>query len=270
MAGTRGKRTKRLLAVAATLLGIAIAAPGTIIPAGATATIAHLVFNPSPIGHSSNTAPGHVVTVVLTAQDSTRAPIPHATVYLSFKQAIGGGTAFVGTSVLAVKQRAFVTDASGTIQITYTTPRTFPRTGVDILHAQNGSTSATSTIKLGDTFCYSNITVIAFTPKPIAKHAGLRPHASVPLTLTVFKSGGVPAAGSTVYLRMEQAIGGGTALVGTTALSETSRGFVVDSNGQVHIIYTTATTLPSAGTDSIDAGNETTLSCASAHDSYQF
>jgi hypothetical protein len=270
MTGTRGKRIKRILAVAATLLGIAIAAPGTVIPAGATATIAHLLFNPGPIGQSSNTAPGHVVTVVLTAQDSTRAPIPGATVYLSFKQAIGGGTAFVGTSVLAVKPHAFTTDASGTVQITYTTPLTFPGTGSDILHAQNGSTSVTSTVKLGDPFCYSNITVVAFTPKPIAKKASLPAHSSVPLTLTVFKSGGVIAAGSTVYLSMEQTAGGGTALVGTTALTETAQGFVVDSNGQVHIIYTTPTTKPTSGADAIDAGNETTLSCASAHDSYQF
>jgi hypothetical protein len=270
MARTRGRRTKRLLAVAATFVGIAIAAPGTVVPAGAAATIAHLAFRPLPIGQSSNTATSKVVTVVLTAEDSARAPIPGATVYLSFHQAIGGGTAFVGTSVLAVKPRTFRTNASGAIQITYTTPRTFPTTGVDMLHAQNGATAATSTIKLGDPFCFTHITVVAFTPKPIARRASLRAHTTVPLTLTVFKSGGIPAAGSTVYLRMEQARGGGSALVGPTALSETSRGFVADSNGQVRIVYTTPTTLPTAGTDAIDAGNETTLSCASAHDGYAF
>ena len=263
------KGTGRLLAAGVIAGGVMTALPATALHVGAQGTVTQLVFSPTPIGQSATTAAGSAIGVTLTAEDSTNAPVSGATVYLSFHQATGGGAAHVGSTVLGLKPRPFTTDSSGQVAIFYVTPTTYPSGGVDYLHAQDGATSATSTIKSSDPFCYSAVTQMGFTPSPIGRKGQLKAAKSVPVTLSVFKGTAV-AAGSTVFVSFHAAAGGGSATVGTTALKAQPQAFVADSNGEVHITYTTPTTLPASGVDVIVAGNEASMSCAGSRDAYDF
>jgi hypothetical protein len=228
-------------------------------------------LSPVPIGTSYNTAVGARISVSITAEDSTHVAIPGAQFYVSFSQAVGGGTAFVGTTVLGRKPHQWTADSTGKVIVTYTAPPTMASAGADVLRAENGATVSTSTLKADDGFCYTNIASMGFTPKPMARKGSLPAHATVPLTLTAFGSNGLLATGATVFLHFKPAAGGGTAMVGTTALTKTPKPFVTDSNGQVHITYTTPSTLPATGAvDSIEGGNEPTAPCASSHDSYAY
>ena len=271
MASRHGWGTaRRVAAVTVIMGGIAFVAPPTV-HGSASATVAHLIFNPVPIGTSYKTAVGARLAVSITAEDSTHTAIPGAQFYVSFGQTIGGGTAFVGTTVLGRKPHQWTADSTGKVIVTYTVPATMASTGADVLRAENGATVTTSTIKIADSFCYTNIASMGFTPKPLARKGSLPAHATVPITLTAFGSNGLLAVGATVYLHFTPATGGGTAMVGSTALGKTPKPFVTDSNGQVHISYTTPSTLPATGAiDSIEAGNETTAPCASSHDSYSY
>jgi hypothetical protein len=257
--------------VAVSLGGLALAVPATAIHVGATATVAHLTLTPQPIGTSFNTGTSKAVPIAVQATDSTNAPIPNAQFYLSFHQAIGGGTAIVGTTVLGARPTLWTSDSSGKVTVTYTTPPTMPSSGVDYVHAQNGRTSATSTIKVSDPFCYSQITSVGFTPSPIGRKGHLGAHQTVPVTLTVFKSGAIAPAGTTVWVTFRQGAGGGTAVVGATALKASAQAFATDASGQIHISYTTPTTLPTTHVvDVLVAGDEFALACTSGRDAYDF
>jgi hypothetical protein len=266
------RSTLRRLAAATVIMGgIVFVAPPAVLHGSASATVAHMVFNPVPIGTSYNTAVGARISVSITAKDSAYSSIPGAQFYVSFNQAIGGGTAFVGTTILGRKPLRWTADSTGKVIVTYTAPPKMAKTGADVLRAENGATVSTSTLKVDDSFCYTKIASMGFTPKPVAPKGTLPTHATVPMTLTAFGSNGLLASGATVYLHFNPAVGGGTAMVGTTALTKTPKPFVTDSNGQVHISYTTPSTLPATGAvDSVEAGNETVAPCASSHDSYSY
>jgi len=272
MANRHGWSTaRRMAAVTVIMGGIAFVAPPPVLHSSAAATVAHLVFNPVPIGTSYNTAVGTRIAVSITAQDATHKAIPAARFYVSFSQTRGGGTAYVGTTVLGRAPDQVTADSTGKVIVTYTVPPTMASTGADVLRAENGATVSTSTLKVPDSFCYTKIASMGFTPKPLARKGSLPAHTTVPITLTAFGSNGLLATGATVYLHFTPAAGGGTAMVGTTALTKTPKAFVTDSNGQVHISYTTPSTLPATGAiDSIEAGNEITAPCASSHDSYSY
>jgi hypothetical protein len=262
--------TSRIASIAA-LTGAVLAGWGLApSPAHATTTLAALVFNPVPIGQSTNTATSKQVTITLTADDANKQPIPNEPVYLSFHQAPAGGTAVAGGRVLGVKAVQLTTNSSGQIAIVYTTPSKFPSTGSDLLRAQNGATVAQSTIKSGDQFCYSSISGMGFTPEPIAPAGSLHGKVTVPVTLTVLGPTGSPAPGATVYLVFHPAAGGGTAMVGTTSIGSQPQAFVTDSNGQLSINYTTPTTTPKSGRDALSAANEASSACETAWDGYTY
>lgn len=269
MTGTQWSIAKRLGAVAIVGGGLVAAVPATALHGSAATTIAHIIMSPLPVGQSSTTAPNSRITVGAKAEDANNQPIAGATLYLSFHQAVGGGTAVVNTTVLGVKPQPFTTSSLGEVDVTYIAPSTFPSTGVDLIHAEDGAKVTSSTVTLNDPFCYSSVSTMQFTPRPIARTAHLAANQSVPVTLTVFQAGHL-AAGVPVYLHFAKATGGGTAQVGSTPLTSTSQSFVTNANGQVTITYTAPSTLPSSGTDAIVAGNESSNSCVFARDSYSF
>jgi hypothetical protein len=238
--------------------------------AGRASSVAYLVFNPTPIGESVKTPTAHQISVVLTAEDSSKAPIPNTTVYLMFRQAHGGGSAFANGTVLTLKAHAFQTNSSGQVDVTYVTPTTYPSSGSDLLRAQNGATTASTTLGQDDAFCFSSISSLGFTPTPLGAAGSLGPHTTIPVTLTALGSNGAPDPGATVFLRFHPASSGGSAYVGSTPLNSTAQTFTTDSNGQVHVTYTTSSTHLTSGSDVLLAGNGSVYSCASARDAYAY
>jgi hypothetical protein len=254
------------------LLGV-VAMAITVVPASAS-TLAKLVFAPAPIGTVSTVAAGTTVPVTVTAEDSANNHLPGLVIFLSFQQAPGGGTAFVGTTGLTGHPQAFTTNTSGQVAITYSTPPTYPasNTTIDLIKAQNGPTRRTSTIVSGDSFSYSPITSIAFTPTPIARQGTLGPSHSMTITLTVFGTGGARLANGHVDVMFIKATGGGTASAGSVSLGKTAIQLTTDSSGQIFITYTTPAVLPASGLVDRLVGSDApgTFGVVQGHDGYRY
>jgi hypothetical protein len=225
-------------------------------------------FAPTPIATDGTLVAGASVAVTLTAQDSTHAPVPSAIVYVVFKRATGGGTAVVGSTGLSLKPQAFVTDGSGHIGITYRAPATLPASGKDSVIAQNAASSPT--IKAHDDYSFVNVAKYKMGPRPIAATGSLAASATVTVRLTAVNSTGAAVASAVVYLWFAQAAGGGSATVGSIALTGTRRAFTASSVGQIFITYKTPGTVPTSGTDTINAANTPTGGVVLAHDTYTF
>lgn len=240
--------------------------------ASAAATVSKLVFSPSPIGTESTVTPGSSVAITLTAEDSNGVAIPGATVYLSFAQNTGGGTAVVGTTALKKKPKAFVADAAGHVAIKYTAPTSFPSSGCDDLKAQNAATRATSTAFNADALCFSPITGFVFNPTPVAKKASLHASTQVTVTLTVLGAGGAPLANGSVWLSFKaaSATSGAKATVNGVALTTTPSAATTNASGQVTIIYSTGTVLPTTGFDRIHAWNAPEFGTVTSGDAYLY
>jgi hypothetical protein len=238
----------------------------------AAGVVSKLVLSPSPIGTVSTVSPGTSLTVTVTAEDSNGTAVPGGTVYVAFNQASGGGTAFVGTTGLVTKPHVFTADGSGHVVITYTTPPSYPSKGCDDIKAQNGATTLTSTAVQNDSFCFSPITALAMTPKPIARKATLGTGSHVTVTLTVFGTGGARLANGTVWVSFirDVATSGASATVGGVALSSTPTAETTNSNGQVFIVYSTGTVLPATGSDKLLGRNASQFATITASDSYQY
>jgi hypothetical protein len=244
----------------------------SIIPASAT-TVAHLVFTPAPIGTVNTLAAGTTVVVSLTAKDSSSLPVPGVAVFVSFLQAPGGGTAFVGTTGLGTRIQAFVTDSLGRVLISYSTPAVYPAASntVDAIHAQNGATRALSTIVADTSFSFSPITALVFTPTPIARLGSLGPSHKVTITLTVFGPGGVRLANGTVDVAFKQAAGGGTASSNGLTLGKTPSVLTTNGSGQILITFTTPATLPTVvEADKLIASDAPKFAVISALDAYRY
>src|ERR1700682_4165397 len=72
------------------VLGLA-AISGAPVVAHAAGPVANYVLSPSPIAPAGSLAANATKAVTLTAVDSTNAPVPGATAYLSFKHTSTGG-----------------------------------------------------------------------------------------------------------------------------------------------------------------------------------
>ncbi len=240
-------------------------------PAAATSSIAHLVFSPSPIGDAATVSPGSTVSVRVTAEDANKAALAGVQVWLSFNQTLGGGTAFVGSTPLRPKATQFITDSSGNVTFTYTSPGIYPTTsGVDVVHAKNAATRSSATAFSADSFCFSPIASMAFEPRPVARDGTLAGNLSVPVTLTVFDSHGNRMVGTPVNLSFKPTTGGGTATVNGVSLSTKPALFNTNSNGQIVVTYKTPTTVPTLGTDVLIAADAPNNPCVRDRDSYSF
>jgi hypothetical protein len=258
------------LALAAVLTGatMLIASLG----ASATTTVAKLVFSPKPIGTAATVTPGSTVAVTLTVEDSTGAAIPGGVAYVIFSAAAGGGAAHAGTTSLGTHPTALTADSAGHIALTYTSPASYPSSGCDALKAQNGPTRLTSTAFASDAFCFTNITAMSFSPKPIARKKSLGANTSVVVTLTVLGPGAAPLANATVWLDFKPALGtsGGTAKVNGLALPTTPTAETTDAGGHVTVTYSTGPTPPATGSDVLAAQDAATKPSIFVTDQYTY
>jgi hypothetical protein len=252
------------------MVGLGIAAISTApLDAHAAGPVANYVFSPSPIAAPGSLAASATVAVRVTAEDSTHAPVPGVTVYMSFKHTkTGGGSAVVGTTVLTLKPQSFVTNTSGQIAVTYHTPSTLPTNGEDVISAQNVASHAT--IRVSDHYTFVGVKRYAMKPHPIAATGSLAGNLSVVVTLTALNSSHVGVPGAIVYLSIAQAAGGGSASVGVTALTVTPHAFTANGSGVISITYKTPATPPTTGVDTIMAGSAPADSIVFASDTYTF
>jgi hypothetical protein len=249
--------------------GVGAAVSAGPLEAQAAGPVASYVLAPSPIAAAGSLAAGATVAVTLTAEDSTATPVPGATVFLVFKHSkTGGGSAAVGTTALTLKAQSFVTDGSGHIAITYKTATTLLTNGEDVITAQN--TASLPTIHATDHYIYNSVTRYKMNPHPIAATNTLAANASVGVTLTALNSSGGAVPGAVVYLLFIPATGGGSAAVGTTALTSTPQAFTANSSGVITITYKTPAVRPTTGTDTIRAKSAPAHGVVSASDTYTF
>jgi hypothetical protein len=117
---------------------------------------------------------------------------------------------------------------------------------------------------------YVYATVYRFSSSPIARSGSLAADSSVPVTLSAEDATGHGVAGSTVYLSMKAAAGGGSASVGSTKLTSTPTLFTADPTGSLSINYTAPHNLPSTGTDSILVQDSSKSPTEKNSDSYAF
>jgi hypothetical protein len=255
----------------ATAFGFGIGAASLAGPmvAHAVGPVANYVLAPSPIAAGGSLAASATVVVTLTAVDSTSAPVPGATVYLSFKHSkTGGGSALVGTTTLSLKPQSFVSDVGGHIAISYHTPAVLPTNGEDVISAQN--TASTPTIRVSDHYIFDKVQRYALSPHPIAATATLRANVTVTVTLTAQNSSRAVVPGAVVYLLFLPATGGGSASVGTTALTSTPQAFTANSSGVISITYKTPAAPPVSGIDTIKARSAPTHPIVVASDTYTY
>lgn len=209
-----------LLAGAIASAALALAAiPGS---AFAVTPVTHYVISPSPIAAAGSLPAGHVVNVTVSAESSTNTLVPGAVIYLAFSPTTGGGTAMVGTTALTTGLKPF-TATTGAITVAYKTPAVLPTGGKDILKAANINLSPTITASAF--YSYSLVTRYAMSPTPFAVAGSLAAGASVSATLTAFNAANAAVANVNVYLSFVPATGGGSAWVGTTALTSTPMPF---------------------------------------------
>ena len=212
-------------------------------------------------------AAGTKVHVTLTAEDSTGAPVPGATIYLMFLS--GGGSARVGRVPLNAIARSFTTNSLGVVTITYIVAQApVPTTGDDDIVAKNAASHATITAH--DVYFYNPIKKYVFSPSPIATTGSLTGGATVTVGVFPIKFDGSAAPNFTVYVSFVPAPGGGSATVGGTALTSSPSPFVTDSGGKISVAYTTPATPPAAGTDLVYAQNTASRATVSGSDGYTY
>jgi hypothetical protein len=259
------------LAVAVTAAGVGICSAVSASPLAAHAAgpVANYLLAPSPIGAPAALPANATVTVTLTAVDATNAPVSGATVFLTFKHTVtGGGSAVVGITALTLKPQSFVTDTSGHIAITYKTPPTLPPNGEDLVTAQN--VASHPTIRVSDHYTFDSVKRYKMTPHPIAVTASLHANATVIVTLTALNSSHAGVSGAVVYLLFAPATGGGSASVGSTALTSSPQAFTANSGGVISITYKTSAVPPTSGIDTITARSAPTHPIIVASDTYTF
>ncbi len=247
------------------VVGLLLAA--TLPPAAfaATGAVSLYAMSPSPIAAPASLAAGGTVSITVSAETSTNTLVPGAVVYLSFTQAVGGGTATVGTTALSKTPVAF-TATTGTLTVTYTAPAVLPASGRDTIKAADAK--SLPTISATDSYEFAAPISYVMSPDPIAAPASLAASATVPITLTAENASALPIPGATVYLSFVPATGGGSAAVGTTPLTSTPTAFVVGTTGQLTVTYQAPAVLPTTGTDTIVA--QQTQTGSKRTDSYSF
>ncbi len=226
------------------------------------------IFVPNPIAVPGTLAAGAAVNVTLTSYNSSSVAVGGATVYLSFKQATGGGSAAVGTTTLTSTPVPFKANSLGQIAIVYHAPAVLPASGSDSIVATDATKNAT--ISKTDNYSFAALHSLAFTPTPIAATATLKAFTKVSVTLTARDAFGNVVAGQPVYLTFIPTTGGGTATVGSKVLSATPSKLVTSSSGTIVVTYTTPATLPTTGTDTLHAANTLSSPTITATDGYTF
>lgn len=261
-------RLTRSGAMLATALG-AVVMVTSLVPAivFAATPVTHYLIFPSPIAAPGSLAANSTKTIDVQAKSAKPALVPGAVVYLSFSAAAGGGSASVGTTALTTTPKPF-TSTTGKIFVTYRTPSVLPGGGRDTLKAANAKTGATITAT--DSYLFSAVSKYTFNGNPIAPPGSLAASSGTSVTLTALDASSVAVPGAVVLLSYFQGAGGGTASVGSTALTGTRAAFTANVSGQIVITYTAPASLPASGTDTISATDSTKNATITRTDSYSF
>jgi hypothetical protein len=233
---------------------------------------------PTPIAPTGSLTSSQPKLVTLTVTDGTSA-LPNAAVWLSFTPASGStpptntSTMTVGPGLsppaLTTTPTQYVADSGGHITLNYTRINKPPVGGSDTVRAQNASSSPS--LSAVDTYGYIAQYVLNPAGPKIAPDGTLAPNTSRLVTITSQDGNGAAAPGAKVALKFVPAFGGGTAMVGPTALTGTPTIFTADNSGNITVTYTTPGTLPSSGTDVITAANQTgSTPTLSVSDGYTF
>ncbi|MCX6020964.1 MAG: hypothetical protein NTZ05_04385 [Chloroflexi bacterium] len=250
-----------LAIVAGAAMGIATPAPSAVQAAAAPPVYR---FSPAPIAPPGSLGSGRQLTITLAVTDGGR-PTGSRTVWLSFRQAAGGGTVAVSDRALTPQPQPFATTEDGTLAIIYTTPTIAPPVQEDVLLAQDAPTDPTATARTW----YAFGPQYEFSPPTLAPAGGLAPGAGVRVTLTV-RAGGSPRSNETVYLSLRRTQGGGAAQVGTMPLTDAAQAFATDPLGRIAVNYTAPATAPAVGNDYILAQNMPTDPTVEAFAVYGF
>jgi hypothetical protein len=247
------------------LAGLLMSATLPMTAFAATPVVTHYVMSPGPIAAASSLAANSTVSISVSAETATNSLVPGAIIYLSFTQALGGGTALVGTTSLGTTPVAF-TAASGTVTVTYNAPAVLPASGRDTIEAADAK--SLPTITTTDSYDFAAPINFVWSPDPIAAPGSLAAGATVPITLTAENASAVAIPNATVYLSFVPSAGGGSAAVGTTPLTGTPAAFVVGPTGQIVISYQAPIALPATGVDAISA--QQTPTGSKRTDNYSF
>ncbi|MDQ6846612.1 MAG: hypothetical protein M3019_03390 [Candidatus Dormibacteraeota bacterium] len=271
---------QRFVIALAVLAAVAAGGFGTFHQSAAAGPVAKYVFSPKPIAPAGTLALGaSAISVTVTAEDSTGAAVPNASVNLSFSslglQPSGatGGSAKVGSVALTSTPAPFAANGSGVIPVTYTPPQsgTLPTSGRDQIAA---SDPTTPTITGSDAYSFSAVTAFTWNPQPIAATGSLAAGDSVTFQVIARDGGGNAVPNATVFLSFTGA-GSATAMDNnpavTKTLTSTPKTFIADSNGAVSITYHAPSSLPSSGTDTVTAQNQGgTTPAFKSTDTYSF
>ena len=247
------------------LAGLLMTAALPLTAFAATPVVTHYAMSPGPIAAASSLAASSTVSITVSAETATNSLVPGAVIYLSFTQAVGGGTASVGTTSLGTVPVAF-TAASGTVTVTYNAPAVLPASGRDTIEAADAK--SLPTITTTDSYDFAAPINFVWSPNPIAAPGSLAAGATVSITLTAENASAVAIPNATVYLSFVPSAGGGSAAVGTTPLTGTPAAFVVGPTGQLVISYQAPIALPATGVDAISA--QQTPTGSKRTDSYSF
>jgi hypothetical protein len=121
----------------------------------------------------------------------------------------------------------------------------------------------------GSVFAAGAVTHYVMSPSPIAATASLAAGATKVVTVSAEDSTNALVPGSIIYLSLSQTTGGGSASVGTTALTVTPVAFTA-TTGKLSVTYKAPAVLPMGGKDLIKAANAKTLATITASDLYSF
>ena len=256
------------IAVAASAIVLAGGAVATSASAGASRASArpstcgtgtsytHIRMNPAPFATFGSLQAGQSVSFFVQPLNGT-ACVAGAVVYVSVTQSVAGNSVTVqipaecgGATTVTSTPLACTTDSTGKLNFDYVAPPTIPDHGSAEVSAANHATGGG--FSSHDFYEYEML--YHFSASPIANSGTLTPGQQVSDTLAVTGADGTPQPGEKVFLSLTStASNGGTANVGSVAVTGTPKSFTADSSGNIVIAYTAPATLPSSGVDTIKA-----------------
>ena len=140
---------------------------------------------------------------------------------------------------------AFIFGSAGSGAGHFTTPESV---------AYNPTTQAIAVADFGNSrvSLWGQTAQYVMSPSPIAP-TGTLSGGQVTVTVTAETGGGAPTPNVVIFLSFNPTSGGGTAMVGSTALTSTPQAFTADANGNVTVTYTVPGSPPGSGSDTVTA-----------------
>ncbi|HZU74711.1 MAG TPA: hypothetical protein VE990_18285 [Acidimicrobiales bacterium] len=252
------------------------------------ATVDTYEWSPNPIAFPGSLAPNATVTVnVQPIKTATGKPEGGASFDVSFNPTSGGGSLSTSstscTPTGTLNSWTCRTDSAGDqIPFTYTAPSPLPPGGQDVITATNTSGAEASS----DTYQFK-AAQLGFNPVPIAPTGSLGSSQTQSILVTATDTSGQPVANAQVFLSLTGSGSGGAAAGTASATNCIATGsqqvtgctgtigsspspFKTDNNGQVAITYSTPSSPPSSGTDTITAQDNSPNPTNTVTDTYTY